>query len=70
MESSTRVTVDLAQSIIRERDTLRRTMETIARRVTEDLGDLPSTKQIPHNFAAGALLAIQGLAQSALEVAP
>jgi hypothetical protein len=64
---STLVTVELAQSIIRERDTLRRTMETIARRVTEDLGDLPGTKQIPHNFAAGALLAIQGLAQSALE---
>lgn len=67
MNDSTFVAVELAQSIVRERDELRRTLERISQRIADDLGDMPDSKCVPRNFAAGVLLAIQGLAQSALE---
>ena len=67
MSESTIVTVELARSIIRERDELRRTLERISQRIVDDLGDMPDSKCIPRNFAAGALMAIQGIAQSVLD---
>lgn len=47
---------------------LRRTLERIVQRAVDDIGDMPDGKHVPHNYATGTLLAIQGIAQAALEM--
>lgn len=61
------LTVAMVEEIIRDRDRLRRMLEKIAQRAIDDLGDLPDGKHVPYNYAAGTLLAIQGMVQAALE---
>jgi hypothetical protein len=62
-------TTEQIEAALREREALRRALERIAQRVIDDIGDMPEGKHVPHNYATGTLLAIQGLAQAALEAA-
>lgn len=63
METTTRT----AAEVELENARLRRALESIAQRVSNDVHDLPVARTVPYNLALGNLLALQGLALAALD---
>jgi hypothetical protein len=67
MDPARTLTVEEVEELQRENGRMRRALERIVDRTQRDELDLPDARSVPRALAAGMLLAVQGLAEAALE---
>lgn len=61
------ITVEEVEQLQREHQRMKSALTRIRERAAADLDDLPDARAVPRTLAAGTLLALQGLAEAALE---
>lgn len=67
MPDALAITVEEVLELQQDNARLRAALERIIDRAQRDELDLPNARSVPRTLAAGALLALQGLAEAALE---
>lgn len=66
MSSAGTLTIEDVEQLQRANQKMRSALERIIDRAQRDELDLPTGRTVPRTLAAGTLLALQGLAESAL----
>ena len=67
MDTALTLTVEEVMQLQREHQRMKGALARIRERAAADLDDLPDARTVPRTLAAGTLLALQGLAEAALE---